>query len=622
VVHLWTGTQPVPSLGRGATAVALSPDWVAALVSEAQDGVNYNAGSGDTDLDDTVVQVHAVTAVPGTWINTGQAADTLAISGDVVAFITPESAQGAGLNEGPPPGSRGEGEGGDADLDDRVIQIYDAATAALTNLGFAAAELVLGARIADSPCGPLQLVAFRTSEAAQNFTNLNEFSAGMSTGDTDTLDDVLHVYDAANGVLRNSGQAVTPCSIPECDPRQPYVVSGSTVTFLTLEADQGGQDLTGDGTTDQLVVQVYDFCTDTVTTIGPVDENPAQNPLNIHEETNVLHSTAGRCDLGTTCTPGGSACGAGAFCEADTCNLASGRCRVHIGFECSTNADCARCILREPGSCLVDGDCPAGATCKPAVIVAVADARDRDGDGIPDAQDNCALTFNVNQADADGDGLGDACDRQTCGNTVVEPGESCDDGNTAGGDACPANCMEFLGQCPAQPRVGCRVPVASNRATLTLDNKADDRRDRLHWRWMRGQATTKAEFGDPLATDDYRLCIYDGGGLVADTEAPAGGECDARRPRPCWSEKRQSFTYIDRDLTPTGLRSLKFKEGREGRAKILMRGEGPLFAVPDLTALASPVTVQLSNTSGTCFEAVYEAPFRMQTAERFRATSD
>jgi hypothetical protein len=44
--------------------------------------------------------------------------------------------------------------------------------------------------------------------------------------------------------------------------------------------------------------------------------------------------------------------------------------------------------------------------------------------------------------------------------------------------------------------------------------------------------------------------------------------------------------------------------------------------MPDLTALASPITVQLSNTSGTCFEAVYEAPFRMQTAERFRATSD
>lgn len=36
---------------------------------------------------------------------------------------------------------------------------------------------------------------------------------------------------------------------------------------------------------------------------------------------------------------------------------------------------------------------------------------DADGDGVPDAQDNCAVTANPDQRDADGDGVGDACDR-------------------------------------------------------------------------------------------------------------------------------------------------------------------------------------------------------------------
>lgn len=39
-----------------------------------------------------------------------------------------------------------------------------------------------------------------------------------------------------------------------------------------------------------------------------------------------------------------------------------------------------------------------------------APIREGDGDGIPDADDNCRTTANPNQADADGDGRGSACD--------------------------------------------------------------------------------------------------------------------------------------------------------------------------------------------------------------------
>ena len=43
--------------------------------------------------------------------------------------------------------------------------------------------------------------------------------------------------------------------------------------------------------------------------------------------------------------------------------------------------------------------------------VPVPPVSDGDGDGVPDASDNCPATANTDQVDIpDGDGLGDACD--------------------------------------------------------------------------------------------------------------------------------------------------------------------------------------------------------------------
>jgi len=42
--------------------------------------------------------------------------------------------------------------------------------------------------------------------------------------------------------------------------------------------------------------------------------------------------------------------------------------------------------------------------------IVTAQGLDGDGDGVPDAGDNCPLIANANQADADGDGIGNVCD--------------------------------------------------------------------------------------------------------------------------------------------------------------------------------------------------------------------
>ena len=74
---------------------------------------------------------------------------------------------------------------------------------------------------------------------------------------------------------------------------------------------------------------------------------------------------------------------------------------------------------------------------------------DSDGDGIPDADDNCPNTYNSDQADGDGDGVGDACD-DSDGDGVMDdvdncrevsnPGQEDEDGDGIG-DACD-NCPD------------------------------------------------------------------------------------------------------------------------------------------------------------------------------------
>jgi hypothetical protein len=46
------------------------------------------------------------------------------------------------------------------------------------------------------------------------------------------------------------------------------------------------------------------------------------------------------------------------------------------------------------------------------------------------------------------------------------------------------------------------------------------------------------------------------------------------------------------------------------------------FGVPDLAAIASPLTIQLQNTTGLCFEAIYSAPFDRQEPGRFQDKAD
>ena len=392
VVQLWTGSGAAQNLGRAARAVALSATHVAAIVVEAAEADNGVPGggtdlNGDGDRLDGVVQVRSVGG--GAWTSTGFAADTIAFCGSVLAFITPEASQGASTDLN-----------GDGDYTDRVLQLYVPATGARINTGQAAEEFV---------CND-QIVAFRTSEAAQGNSDLQEGKADNSPPAF-----VLQTWDLAGPgcltdappaeCLRNTHQAVSPCMAEVCDPRTPYKVIGRTVKFLTSECaqrgtvdaaycgDTGGTDLNGDFPPDAKdeVLQIFDLAFARTTTVGATGgtHDPFQG--------------------GPDDEADGS--GGGFF-------IASGRCIETLGGSCTSNADCpavgfcdnATC-KRDHRTCTTNLDCPPAVPCVTgAGGKIVAASPDTDGDSVPDQLDNCPDVANVDLADFDGDGVGDACD--------------------------------------------------------------------------------------------------------------------------------------------------------------------------------------------------------------------
>lgn len=503
LLHLYDGAE-VHDLGRHASWVGMSENWIAALVSEGEEDTVLN---GDGDTDDDVVAVHPAGDPGAPWADLGLAADAAEVSGQFVAFLTPEEAQGdSSLN-------------GDADVADRVLQVYDAvAGGPVHNTAQAAEEMVA------SGAG---LIAFRTREASQGSTDLN--------GDADADDDVLQVFDAGTGTLINSGQAVTPCRLEACDPLVPYRVRDDTVTFLTLETDQG-IDLNQDGDQGDLVLQVLNarraapagvrafaaapagaartlaattagVCTQTgKACVGPADcaggtcfvpPGGCVRNMNIACSPDFIS-----CPLGQICQPlvglpGQGVCYAledpcqtNADCDPGaTCNLddvdfnriasplldpdggglvfsGAGRCVEDSGRTCDATADClegehcdAGLCQREHGSCASLGDCPPGSTC--VADIALQTAADGDQDELPDAIDNCPMVSNVTQEDADDDGLGDACDVSSCGNGVREDGEPCDG---ADAPACPGLCTEV---CVCGGTTSTTSPPGSSTTTST-----------------------------------------------------------------------------------------------------------------------------------------------------------
>ncbi len=186
------------------------------------------------------------------------------------------------------------------------------------------------------------------------------------------------------------------------------------------------------------------------------------------------------------------------------------------------------------------------------------------------------------------------------------------------GEAAPPEPMH----CSATPQTGCRQPTKAKKGRLVLKDKAPDDRDRLVWKWSRGAATDIADFGDPLTTTDYALCVYDGSAETQprlESRAPAGGDCPGR---PCWIELGpEQLEYKDAALDPDGMELMRLRSGIEGKTLLSAKGEGSDLEMPPLP-LTAPVRAQLQAANGECWEAVYSQFIAKNEPDIFKAKAD
>jgi hypothetical protein len=118
----------------------------------------------------------------------------------------------------------------------------------------------------------------------------------------------------------------------------------------------------------------------------------------------------------------------------------------------------------------------------------------------------------------------------------------------------------------------------------------------------KGDATTPAELGDPVATDRYALCVF-----ATSTTTPTLLLTAQPLTYGGWSRKPGGFSYRSTSLGPDGLKAIALTAGVSSKAKVTVQVQGDLLPLPSSAGpLALPLLVQLQRLAGRLLGSVIQ----------------
>ena len=157
-------------------------------------------------------------------------------------------------------------------------------------------------------------------------------------------------------------------------------------------------------------------------------------------------------------------------------------------------------------------------------------------------------------------------------------------------------------------------------ATLKVVDKIGTGTDQVAFKWAKGPAVSKNDFGAPNGATTYALCVYD---------RTTGGDVLAYRGRPlppctkspCWIDTSTGWKFTSPG-GPDGVRTATLKSGAVGRAKLQVKAKRAGLALAPLPFAMNPsVVAEVRSSDGACWGATFSTP-QKSTSERFTARSD